>query len=315
MSELEWQTRKERIDTRLRNMRPAWKIVPFREGLDTRTLHRVAVTEYPTKNGPADYALFVDGQLLGIIEAKKVGVNPQNVLEQAKRYAAVASDGPGLWTGLRVPFLYATNGEIIWFLDARDSKWVSRNLGHFHTADALEELFGRSLDPARKWLLDTPVEKIARLRGYQADCITSMESSLMDGKRQILVAMATGTGKTFTTVASIYRMLESGLAKRILFLVDRKALAAQADGADYLGCGAAFVTGTKLDAHPVTAETMRAVTAAVNIPVVAIGGIDAANLLQLQGRGLAGVAVVSAIFAQADPCAASRELYRLAGQL
>ena len=228
MSELEWQTRKERIDTRLRNMRPAWKIVPFREGLDTSRLHGVAVTEYPTKNGPADNALFVNGQLLGIIEAKKVGVNPQNVLEQAKRYAAGASDGPGLWNGLRVPFLYATNGEIIWFLDARDAKWVSRNLGHFHVADALEELFGRDLDPARKWLLDTPVEKIARLRGYQADCITSMESNLMDGKRQILVAMATGTGKTFTTVASIYRMLESGLAKRILFLVDRKALAAQA---------------------------------------------------------------------------------------
>jgi len=65
-------------------------------------------------------------------------------------------------------------------------------------------------------------------------------------------------------------------------------------------------------AAPIAAS---AVTAAVNIPVVAIGGIDAANLLQLQGRGLAGVAVVSAIFAQADPCAASRELYRLAGQL
>ena len=94
-----------------------------------------------------------------------------------------------------------------------------------------------------------------------------------------------------------------------------KILGVSAHNADYLGCGAAFVTGTKLDAHPVTAETMRAVTAAVNIPVVAIGGIDAANLLQLQGRGLAGVAVVSAIFAQADPCAASRELYRLAGQL
>ncbi len=64
-----------------------------------------------------------------------------------------------------------------------------------------------------------------------------------------------------------------------------EALAAQADGADYLGCGAAFVTDTKLDAHPVTAETMRAVTAAVNIPVVAIGGIDAANLLQLRAGG------------------------------
>ena len=106
--------------------------------------------------------------------------------------------------------------------------------------------------------------------------------------------------------------------RHVPFVIDDNvevALAAGADGADYLGCGAAFVTGTKLDAHPVTAETMRAVTAAVNIPVVAIGGIDAANLLQLQGRGLAGVAVVSAIFAQADPCAASRELYRLAGQL
>ena len=94
-----------------------------------------------------------------------------------------------------------------------------------------------------------------------------------------------------------------------------EALAALADGADYLGCGAAFVTGTKLDAHPVSAETMRAVTAAVDIPVVAIGGISAANISQLNGRGLAGVAVVSGIFAQSDITAAARELYRLAGEL
>ena len=94
-----------------------------------------------------------------------------------------------------------------------------------------------------------------------------------------------------------------------------EALAAQADGADYLGCGAAFVTGTKLDAHPVSAGTMRAVTAAVDIPVVAIGGISAANISQLNGRGLAGVAVVSGIFAQSDITAAARELYRLAGEL
>ena len=94
-----------------------------------------------------------------------------------------------------------------------------------------------------------------------------------------------------------------------------EALAAQADGADYMGCGAAFVTGTKLDAHPVSAGTMRAVTAAVDIPVVAIGGISAANISQLNGRGLAGVAVVSGIFAQPDITAAARELYRLAGEL
>ena len=94
-----------------------------------------------------------------------------------------------------------------------------------------------------------------------------------------------------------------------------EALAAQADGADYLGCGAAFVTGTKLDAHPVTAETMTAVTHVVTIPVVAIGGIDAGNILQLQGRGLAGVAIVSAIFSARDPAQASRELRALSEKL
>ena len=94
-----------------------------------------------------------------------------------------------------------------------------------------------------------------------------------------------------------------------------EALAAQADGADYLGCGAAFVTGTKLDAHPVTAETMTAVTHVVTIPVVAIGGIDAGNILQLQSRGLAGVAVVSAIFSARDPAQASRELRALSEKL
>lgn len=228
MSELEWQTRKRRIDTRLKTMQPAWTILRHHEGMDTSMLHAVAVEEYPTENGPADYALFVNGKLLGIIEAKKVTVNPQNVLEQAKRYAAGAMDGPGLWNGMRVPFLYATNGEIIWHLDTRDSKWISRTIKNFHTADGIAELFGRTMTPSHKWLLDTPVERIARLRDYQIDCITSIESGLMGGRRQLLVAMATGTGKTFTMAASIYRMLESGLAKRILFLVDRKALAAQA---------------------------------------------------------------------------------------
>ncbi len=85
-----------------------------------------------------------------------------------------------------------------------------------------------------------------------------------------------------------------------------EALTARADGADYrLRCGLCD-PGTKLNAHPVTAETMRAVTAAVNIPVVAIGGIGESNILQLQGRGLAGVAVVSAIFAARFEAASRR---------
>ena len=103
-------------------------------------------------------------------------------------------------------------------------------------------------------------------------------------------------------------------ARQVPFVVDDN-VDIEADGADYLGCGAAFVTGTKLDAHPVSAETMRAVTAAVDIPVVAIGGISAANISQLNGRGLAGVAVISGIFAKPDITAAAREPYRLAGEL
>lgn len=94
-----------------------------------------------------------------------------------------------------------------------------------------------------------------------------------------------------------------------------EARRAQAAGADYLGVGAAFATGTKADAKPITQETIRAVTAAVDIPAVAIGGISRENLLELRGLGLSGVAVVSAIFAQRDPEAAARELLALARQL
>ena len=101
MHEAEWLTRKARIDTRLRGCNPPWQIIPWQADLDTSKFAFHAVTEFPTYNGPADYALFVDGLLLGILEAKKFTVNPQNVLEQAKRYAAGAMDGPGNWPGQR----------------------------------------------------------------------------------------------------------------------------------------------------------------------------------------------------------------------
>ena len=94
-----------------------------------------------------------------------------------------------------------------------------------------------------------------------------------------------------------------------------EALAAQAAGADYLGVGAAFVTGTKTDAKPISRETIRAITAAVDIPVVAIGGISHDNILELKNCGLDGVAVVSALFAQADVKAAAEELLRLSEEI
>lgn len=91
-----------------------------------------------------------------------------------------------------------------------------------------------------------------------------------------------------------------------------EALAAQAAGADYLGVGAAFVTGTKTDAKPISRDVIRAITVAVDIPVVAIGGIGPENILELKGCGLDGVAVVSALFAQPDVKAAAIEMRRLA---
>ena len=94
-----------------------------------------------------------------------------------------------------------------------------------------------------------------------------------------------------------------------------EARAAQAAGADYLGVGAAFVTGTKTDAKPISRDTIRAVTAAVDIPVVAIGGISRDNILELAGCGLDGVAVVSALFAQPDVKAAAEEMLRLSQKI
>ena len=93
------------------------------------------------------------------------------------------------------------------------------------------------------------------------------------------------------------------------------ALAAQRAGADYIGVGAVFGTTTKKDAKNLSVEQLRAICDAVDIPVVAIGGIGAENLLQLRGSGVDGVAVVSAIFAQPDPGAAAKRLRALAEEL
>jgi type I restriction enzyme R subunit len=228
VDEAEWQTRKGRIDRRLRAIGPPWQIVRYRDGLDFTSLACHAVEELPTASGPADYGLFVGGKLLGIIEAKRVTVSPQNVLEQAKRYSRGAFQGVGDWNGFKVPFLYATNGEIIWHLDARSERGTSRPLSGFHSGPSLEALLSFDARLCCQWLQNTPPDLIPRLRDYQCRCILAVENSIVGGRRELLVAMATGTGKTFLTVAQIYRLLESKLVRRILFLVDRKALAAQA---------------------------------------------------------------------------------------
>jgi type I restriction enzyme R subunit len=218
-------TRKKRIDTNLKNL--GWIIIPYAPGLNTSSLVHHAVEEYPTSNGPADYALFVNGKLLGITEAKKYGIGAQNVLEQAKRYAKGVVHNAGRWGEYMVPFLFSSSGEQVFFLDTRQPQSLSRQLQDFYSPQALWEFFNRNEDLANRWFQENAIDN-PRLRPYQKKAIAAVEKNISEGKRKLLLAMATGTGKTFTTVNQIYRLLKSKKAKRILFLVDRKALAAQA---------------------------------------------------------------------------------------
>jgi len=219
----EYKTRKEFIDKLL--LHAGWgPIIPYAEG--KKYIH-ASVEEYPTKTGPADYILFDNNQALVAVEGKKVAVGPQNVLKQAQRYAAGYQDGNLTFREYHLPFIYSTNGKVIWFQDLRHPLSRSREIAHFHTPNALEEFLLKDEETAKNWLKSNPVNH-PLLRGYQKEAITAIEQAIIDRKREMLIAMATGTGKTFTIVNLIFRLMESKLAKRILFLVDRRALAAQA---------------------------------------------------------------------------------------
>jgi type I restriction enzyme, R subunit len=223
--ESEIQTRRQRIDPRL--VARGWCIVPHNGAVPVARYTRHAVRELPTSNGPADYALFVGGQPLGLVEAKKVTLGPQNALTQAERYSKGVTNSPFDFSGYRVPFLYSTNGEMVWFQDARHPLNQSRRVADFHTPAALQELLDRDFAAACRDLLSLPNDH-RFLRPYQVEANVAVEQAIADRKRQMLVAMATGTGKTVTLVNQVYRLMKSDVGKRILFLVDRRVLAAQA---------------------------------------------------------------------------------------
>jgi type I restriction enzyme R subunit len=227
MIESEARTRKTRIDEKLTSSLLNWTIIHNNIVNDYSSLSNHAVEEFPTETGPADYALFVQGKLLGIIEAKKISIGAENVLEQAKRYSRGVKNTIGIWGEYKVPFLYSTNGELIFHLDVRKEENISYQLTDFHSPQALLDKFNHDTERAEQWFSERHAAEIIKLRPYQIDAIKAIEKGICDGKKTMLLAMATGTGKTFTLVSSIYRLLKSGYAKRILFLVDRRALAAQ----------------------------------------------------------------------------------------
>jgi type I restriction enzyme R subunit len=220
--EAEWKTRKRRVDPKLDAA--GWRLP--RPGVFRQTQPHRSEEEDTTK-GPADYALWVDNHVVGVVEAKKLTLGPQNVLTQAQRYASGLRNPQYSFNGFGCPFLYATNGEIVWFQDVRHPLNRSRRLASFHTSGALQELLSRDFDAACAAVQQLPHDH-PRLRPYQKDANAAVEAAIAERKRQLLVAMATGTGKTFTLVNQIYRLMKAGVAKRVLFLVDRRALAAQA---------------------------------------------------------------------------------------
>src|SRR6202521_1874605 len=173
----EWLTRKRIVDPKLKAA--GWDIVSFSPGMSLNSKPPCAITEFETANGPADYALCVDGQIVGIVEAKKLSLGPQSVLTQAERYCKGITDSPFNYRGYRVPFLYSTNGEVIWHHDIRHELTRSHIVAQFHTPEALMERLQKDSDSACQTLLQTPNDH-PRLRPYQRDANAAIEKAISD---------------------------------------------------------------------------------------------------------------------------------------
>ncbi len=218
--------RKDNIDGAL--LAAGWeRVIPYKRGEAVGT---AAVEENPTDNGPADYVLYHDGEPLAIVEGKRPSLDPQNVVVQAERYARGMRGTPFSFGEYEVPFVYSTNGVKFWFRDLRRATSRSRQVSGFHTPAALRGMLGHDVAKAERWLRTTPIDH-RYLRPYQKAAISSVEGAILRGKRKMMVAMATGTGKTVMATELVHRLLASGMFRRVLFLVDRRALAAQAVGA------------------------------------------------------------------------------------
>lgn len=187
----------------------------------------VAVREYPTDTGPADYILFVDRKPVGVIEAKRdeAGANLSAHEGQTERYANATLKWRTDSTPLR--FLYESTGQIIWFTDGADPAPRARELFHFFRPQTLAD-WAAQPDTLRARLTRIPPLPERNLRECQINAITGLEKSLAKNRPRALIHMATGAGKTFTAITSVYRLLKFAGAKRILFLVDTRNLGKQA---------------------------------------------------------------------------------------
>lgn len=188
----------------------------------------VAVREFPTSTGEVDYALFVDGKPVGVVEAKQsqAGQSITDVEVQSGRYAN--STFKWVKNDYTIRFAYEATDKLIRFTDYKDIKYRSRTVFSFHRPETLFDLIQQP-DTIRNNMKHFPLLDVKGFRKCQINAINNLDQSFADNRPRALVQMATGAGKTFTAITSAYRLLKYGKMKRILFLVDTKGLGEQAE--------------------------------------------------------------------------------------
>ncbi|MFJ1716074.1 DEAD/DEAH box helicase family protein [Streptomyces sp. NPDC088260] len=203
----------------------------------------VAVREVTTARGRADYALYVDRKLVGVIEAKREGADLSAAEAQADRYADHPTDTQQRLTAWRspLPFRYVSDGGETRFRSVLDPDSRTRRIFSFHQPRTLARWVRQAEEdeqaPSYRARLRQRMPELDErpLRPAQIAAVRGVENSLAFGKGQqgmgqsrALIQMATGAGKTFTAVTFAYRILKHARAERVLFLVDRNNLGAQA---------------------------------------------------------------------------------------
>lgn len=244
------------IDEQLRKV--GWEAdtenLRYSKGTRPQKGKKIAIAEWPVKatktaDDRADYALFIDEQLIGIIEAKAYEKNVYAIIDnQCHEYARNIKDEDekyclGKWQSYKVPFVFATNGRPylkqietesgIWFQDLRKESNIPLALQGWYSPEGLLAKYKQNVDEADQKLENLPYDFLRdpdglNFRYYQLEAVEAVEKAVIDGAKHILLAMATGTGKTRTILGMVYRFLKTNRFRRILFLVDRTALGEQA---------------------------------------------------------------------------------------
>ncbi len=219
------QKARKKIDEKL--IMSGWVIQDMKE-LNLNASVGVAVREFPTDTGPVDYALFVSGNPVGVVETKKseAGEYITSVENQSARYAN--SSFKWVRNGYKIRFAYEATDKLTRFTDYSDIKYCSRNIFTFHRPETLARLIKQN-DTVRNNMKNFPEFDGTGFRACQVTAIKNLDKSLSENKSRALIQMATGAGKTFTAITSAYRMLKYGKTNRILFLVDTKSLGEQAE--------------------------------------------------------------------------------------